>query len=396
MARKLEDPTVGGGLPEAPVDSITAPLHNFLRVEALSGIVLVVCTLVALLMANTGAREFWDHVWHHTFTIGFDAAYLEKSLAHWVNDGLMVLFFFVVGLEIKREVVDGHLSDKRQLLLPLAAAIGGVAVPAALFVALVGDGEAARGWAVPMATDIAFVVGCLALFGKRVPTSLKIFVLSLAIVDDLIAVLVIALFYAEGLEPVWLIGSGAGIALTVLLQKLGVRRVPIYVVVGLAVWLCTFEAGIHPTVAGVILGILTPVRPWVSRPSIREVIRTTSEAIDLAEQAGGRAHRELERLAFAAREARSPLDRLEDRLHPWVSFFVMPVFALANAAVPVSAEAVAEPLAVGIAVALFVGKPLGILGAVFLVAKLGLAKLPGLRWSGLSSGAGILCGTGFT
>jgi Na+:H+ antiporter, NhaA family len=397
MAHGLEDdPTAGGGLPEAPVDQFTRPVAQFLRVEALSGILLALCTVAALIAANGGAYEAWTGFWNTELTIAAGTFDLTYPLWYWVNDALMVIFFFVVGLEIKREVVDGHLADRRALMLPLAAAVGGAVVPALIFYWIENGTEGARGWAIPMATDIAFVVGCLALLGSRVPPGLKIFVLSLAIVDDLIAVLVIALFYAESISPMWLAGSGAGIALVVLLQKLGVRRIGIYVLLGAVVWLCTFKSGVHPTVAGVILGILTPVSAWVSRPSIREVIRTTTLAIDDAEARGTRAHLALERLAFASREARSPLDRLEYRLHPWVSFVIMPIFALANAAVPISPEAVSDPLSLAIAGGLVFGKPIGITLSALVVVALGMASMPrGVNWPMLV-GAGILSGTGFT
>jgi NhaA family Na+:H+ antiporter len=392
----FEDPTAGAGLPVAPVDALTRPLQQFLRVEALSGILLALCTVVALVMANGPLRADWDAFWNQTLTIGVGSAQLAYPLWYWVNDALMVIFFFVVGLEIKRELVDGHLSDRRTLMLPVAAAIGGAAVPALIFVALQHGTPGERGWAVPMATDIAFVVGCLALLGKRVPTGLKVFVLSLAIVDDLIAVLVIALFYAEKFVAAWLLGAAAFTALTLLLQKLGVRRIGVYWIVGALLWLCMLKSGVHPTVAGVLLGVLTPTRPWVRRANIREVIDDTAQAIDQCEARGVRPHLALERLAFAAREARSPLDRLEDRLHPWVSFAIMPIFALANAAVPVTAAGLEDPLAIAVAVALVVGKPVGILLASFGVVATGVATLPaGVRWGGLV-GAGILSGTGFT
>lgn len=397
MAHGLkEDPTAGGGLPDAAVDQFTRPVSQFLRVEALSGILLALCTVAALIAANGGAYEAWKGFWDTELTIGAGAFELSYPLWYWVNDALMVIFFFVVGLEIKREVVDGHLSTRRALMLPLAAAIGGAVVPALIFYSIENGTEGARGWAIPMATDIAFVVGCLVLLGSRVPPGLKIFVLSLAIVDDLIAVLVIAIFYAESISPMWLAASAGGIAVVVLLQKLGVRRIGVYVILGVVVWLCMFKSGVHATVAGVILGILTPVRPWVSRPAIREVIRTTILAIDDAEARGTRAHLALERLAFASREARSPLDRLEYRLHPWVSFAIMPIFALANAAVPISADAVTNPLSLAIVGGLVLGKPIGITLAALAVVALGLASLPrGVNW-GMIVGAGVLSGTGFT
>jgi len=392
----FEDTTAGSGLPSAPVDQFARPVQQFLRIEALSGIVLAVCTLIALGAANSAYFPSWQAFWDQELSIGVGGWSISHPLWYWVNDALMVLFFFVVGLEIKRELVDGHLADRRTLLLPVAAAIGGAIVPALMFVAMQHGTPGERGWAVPMATDIAFVVGCLALLGKRVPTGLKIFVLSLAIVDDLIAVLVIALFYAKKFEGAWLAGALAFTVVVVLLQKLGVRRIGVYWILGAALWFCMLQSGVHPTVAGVVLGVLTPVRPWVRRASIREVIGHTVAALDEAEVTKVRPHLALERLAFAAREARSPLDRLEDRLHPWVSFAVMPIFALANAAVPVTAAGLEDPLALATAGALVFGKPIGIVLSSVLVVKLGLASLPrGVNFAALV-GAGVLSGTGFT
>jgi NhaA family Na+:H+ antiporter len=392
----FEDPTVGSGLPSAPVDQFTRPVQQFLRIEALSGIVLALCTAVAIVVANSSHQAAWQAFWDQEFSIGFGSQTLAYPLWYWVNDALMVIFFFVVGLEIKRELVEGHLSDRRTLMLPVAAAVGGAVVPALIFLALQRGTPGADGWAVPMATDIAFVVGCLALLGKRVPTGLKIFVLSLAIVDDLIAVLVIALFYAKKFEGLWLVGALGFTVVVLLLQKLGVRRLGVYWILGAALWFCMLQSGVHPTVAGVVLGVLTPVKPWVRRTSVREVMESTIAALDRVAGTKERPHLELERLAFAAREARSPLERLEERLHPWVSFAVMPIFALANAAVPVTSAGFEDPLALAVAGALVVGKPVGIVAASLVVVKVGLATLPrGVNFAALV-GAGVLSGTGFT
>lgn len=386
----------GPRLPEAPVYRITRPLSRFLQIEAASGVILGVCTALALVVANSGGLSAWTEFWERKLTIGVGSFELSYPLWYWVNDGLMTVFFFVVGLEIKRELAEGQLRDRRKVMLPIVAALGGAIVPAAIFLGFQLGESGERGWAIPMATDIAFVVGALAILGKRVPPGLKILLLSLAIVDDLIAVAVIALFYAQKVQSIWLMGAAAGIALILVFEKLGIRRIGIYVLVGTLLWLCTLKSGVHPTVAGVVLGVLTPTRPWISRPSLQDVVGSANEALQEPGMVPAKPRVLLEKLAFAAREAISPLERLETALHPWVGFVIMPVFALANAAVPVTLSGLQNRVALAIAVALVVGKPVGILLAAKLVVRLGWGALPEhVSWRGLA-GAGLLCGTGFT
>ncbi len=383
-------------LPQAPVQRITRPLARFLKIEAASGILLGVCTAIALVAANTSSSTGWTAFWEAGLTLGTGSFELSYPRWYWVNDALMTVFFFVVGLEIKRELVEGHLRDRRKVVLPVVAALGGALVPAVIFAWFQFGSPGERGWAIPMATDIAFVVGALAVLGQRVPPGLKVLVLTLAIVDDLLAVGVIALFYVDTIYFGWLAGSIAGILLTVLLQKIGVRRVGIYVGVGAALWLCTLKSGVHPTIAGVVLGILTPTRPWISAPSIQELLVDAERVLEEAKLAGRKARATLEELAFAAKEAISPLERLESALHPWVGFAIMPIFALANAAVPITSGSLRDPLSLSIAAALFLGKPLGICFAAWVAIRFKKAALPaGVSWAALA-GAGVLCGTGFT
>jgi NhaA family Na+:H+ antiporter len=335
-------------------------LQDFLRDEAAGGIVLVACALVAVAWANSPVSDSYADFWGQYLTIGWGPAAITEDLQHWVNDGLMAVFFFVVGLEIKRELAIGELHDPRAAALPAAAAVGGVVVPALIFVALT-SGAAGAGWGIPMATDIAFAVGVLALLGDRVPAGAKLLLLSVAIVDDIIAISVIALFYTETVSLAWLAGAGAGLGLVVVLRLLGVTAIWPYVVVGVAVWAATLESGVHATIAGVALGLLTP-----------------------AGDVGGR----------------NVLATLEHRLHPWSAFVVVPLFALANAGVGfgggVLGEAAESALPWAIALGLVVGKIVGISGAVWIAVRTGLGRLP----QGVSSlhvvAVAAVAGIGFT
>jgi NhaA family Na+:H+ antiporter len=385
-------------LPEAPVQRLLQPLARFLEIESASGVVLLVCTLVALGLANSPWADAFGDFWHLTHVrVGIGHWELNESLLHWVNDGLMTIFFFVVGLEIKREIVAGELRDPRKAALPIAAALGGMIAPAAIYLALRGGQPGHQGWGIPMATDIAFVVGFLALLGPRVPLGLKILLLSLAIADDIGAVLVIAVFYSTKLSLAALGIAAAGLVLTTFLNRMGVRSVAVYVAAGAAVWLAFFKSGVHPTVAGVLLGLLTPVRAWVDEWTLSEIVG------DITRWLSGEHQRDeqdrqgaLGQLSVAAREAVSPLGRLETTLHPWVAFAIMPVFALANAGVRIEPSALGHPVALAVAAGLVIGKPLGIVLVSWLTVRLGIARLPtGVNWQ-VMLGAGCLAGIGFT
>jgi NhaA family Na+:H+ antiporter len=385
-------------LPVPPIRRFIRPLARFLRIESASGVVLLVCTAVALVLANSAAANGYHKFWHTPVHLEVGAFKIGGELGHFfVNDVLMTLFFFVVGLEIKRELVAGELRDARKAALPVAAALGGMLVPAGIYMALQANefGQSAfRGWGVPMATDIAFVVGVMTVLGKRVPLGLKIMLLSLAIADDIGAVIVIAIFYSTGLNWFSLLLAAGGFALVRILNDLGVRSVPVYVLVGVGIWIATYKSGVHPTVAGVLLGLLTPPGEWVGREALRlsmtDVLARIVDANDDPDAA------ELQMMAFAAKESVSPLERLETGLHPWVGFVIMPLFALANAGVHVELKAVTEPVAVAIALGLFLGKPAGVLLFSFLAVKIGIARLPqGVTWRVLLGG-GFLAGIGFT
>jgi NhaA family Na+:H+ antiporter len=354
--------------PRAPqlADRLAAPFVRFLAIEAASTILLLLAAVVALAWTNSPWRESYGAFWHLPLGISFGERTLSLSLEHWVNDGLMVLFFFLVGMEIKHELVIGALSSRERAMLPLFGALGGMIVPAAIYASLHAGGPAASGWGVPMATDIAFAVAALTVFGRRVPYGLKVFLLALAIVDDLGAVSVIAVFYTHGISLGALACAGGGLAAVFALQRAGVRSYGVYWIAGLGIWFAMLASGVHATVAGVALGLLTPTR----------VVDPSSDA------------------EF------SPIERLTLALHPWAAFFVLPIFALASAGVPIDARALADPLAsrvtFGVALGLLVGKPLGITLFAWLAVRSKLAALPpGVGWRAIFA-AGILGGVGFT
>jgi NhaA family Na+:H+ antiporter len=369
-------------------------------VESASGIVLLVCTIVALVLANSPWAADFAQAWQTRLTIRFGDFELSKPLLLWVNDGLMTVFFFVVGLEIKRELVAGELRDPKKAALPVMAALGGMVAPAAIYYSLQRGQPGEPGWGIPMATDIAFVVGFLALLGQRVPLGLKILLLSLAIADDIGAVLVIAVFYSSNIALGYLAAAAVGFGVLLLFNRIGVRRVAVYVVVGAAIWFAFLKSGVHPTVAGVLLGLLTPASAWVGDQAFRDVLGQTWQRfqgdVSHDDELEHHQHPSLAQLRFAAREATSPLERLERGLHPWVAFGIMPLFALANAGVAIEIGVFREPIALAVAAGLILGKPLGIVAFSWVAVAVGLARLPsGVTWR-VMLGAGCLAGIGFT
>lgn len=344
-----------------PLGRYLPPMGSrFVAIEALGGVVLLAATIVALVWANVSVSTY-EHLWSTHLTIGLGEFSITESLQQWVNDGLMTVFFFVVGLEIKREVVRGELRDRRTASLPVFAAIGGMAVPALLYLACTAGGVGRDGWGIPMATDIAFAVALLAIVGTRVPSNLKLFLLTLAIVDDVGAIAVIVLFYSGSVSGTWLLGAAGAIAAIVILQRLSIRRALVYVLPAAVLWVCVLESGVHATIAGVALGLLTPARPFGDRQVI---------------------------------------EPLEARLHPWSSLAIVPLFALANAGVYLGGDSIqraaSSPIAWGIVLGLVVGKPLGIFAATVLALRLRLGRLPdGVRLTHVLA-AGAAAGIGFT
>ncbi|UCC73703.1 MAG: Na+/H+ antiporter NhaA [Gemmatimonadota bacterium] len=384
-------------LPDEPIHRITAPLERFMHVEAASGIVLLAATVAALVLANSPLSERFLDIWKTEVGLRIGSFEMVHSLKHWINDGLMAVFFFVIGLEVKRELLIGELRDPRRAALPVFAAIGGMVVPAGVYLALQAGEPGARGWGIPMATDIAFVVGCMAVLGRRVPHGLRVMLLSLAIADDIGAILVIAIGYTESLNLTALFLGLVGLVFVLALSRLGVRNLLAYTVVGALVWLAFHESGVHATIAGVLLGLLTPTKAYISEGLFGEALTRASEIFHGGHW-GSEEDRGAKVLRFrqVARETIPPVEFLETLLHPWVGFFVMPLFALANAGVPFQLSDLADPVAQAVAAGLVIGKPVGIVGLSFIAIRTGLARLPeGVSW-GVLTGGGFLAAIGFT
>jgi Na+:H+ antiporter, NhaA family len=379
---------------ERPVARLARPLREFLETEVAGGTVLLGAVLVAIVWANSPWRTTYEALWGTELRIGIGGLVLQNDLRHWINEGLMAIFFFVVGLEIKRELVEGDLGSARSATLPAMAALGGMVVPALIFLAL-NTGEAARGWGIPMATDIAFALGALALLGSKLPHGLRVLLLSLAIVDDVGAVVVIAVFYSGGFSWAWL-GAALGlIGLILLIRRLRVRWAPFYVLIGAGVWLATLESGVHATIAGVALGLLTPRRSLDRKELGQSALPPGEERSEDGATPAEEAKFHRQRVTASVPVA----DRLEHILHPWTSYLVLPIFALANAGVPLSFEdlraAASSSVSLGIVAGLVAGKILGISGFAWLSVRLG-ARLPKeIRWRHLV-GVAALAGIGFT
>jgi NhaA family Na+:H+ antiporter len=368
-----------------------------MHVAAASGIVLLAATLAALLLANSPWAPAFLAFWDQEFGLRMGSLEMVHSLKHWINDGLMAVFFFVIGLEVKRELVIGELRDPHRAALPVFAAVGGMLVPAGIYLVFQAGEPGARGWGVPMATDIAFVVGCMAILGSRVPRGLRVMLLSLAIADDIGAILVIAIGYTAALDWTALALAAVGLGTMLVLARLGVRSYLIYAMMGALVWLAFHESGVHATIAGVILGLMTPTRENVSAGTFDQVLNWTSDIFHGGEWSR-ESHRALKVARFRqlARDTISPVEYLEGVLHPWVSFLIMPIFALANAGVALALSDLVQPVAVAVAAGLVIGKPVGIVLLSFFAVRLGMARLPdGVSW-GAVTGAGFLAGIGFT
>jgi len=391
---------------DRPVDALLTPFRAFARLEASGGILLLICTAAALAWANSPWGQTYHDFWSLGVGLSFGKHVWKYALEHWVNDGLMTVFFFVVGLEIKRELLVGELASWRRAAVPILAAVGGMALPAAIYAALNFGRPTVSGWAVPAATDIAFALGVMTLLGKRVPIALKVFLTAVAIVDDLGAVLVIALFYTEELKLAALGIAGALVAVLALVNVLRFREPTVYGLLGVALWAAFHESGVHATMAGVLLAFAIPARYRIQGETF---VTFGRRMLDEFRDAGGRENDLLtnpERqgivrsLEIACENVETPAWRMEQRLHPWVTYFIMPVFALANAGVVFEGQrlidAITSPVALGITLGLFVGKQLGVTLAVWLAVRSGIGELPaGTNWRQVH-GAGVLAGIGFT
>ncbi|WP_437986696.1 Na+/H+ antiporter NhaA [Sorangium sp. So ce117] len=385
-------------------ERVLGPIERFMHVEAASGIVLLIASAVALAWANSPWGDAYEHLWHVPITLSAGSLAFTQPLHFWINEGLMTIFFFVAGLEIRREIHEGELSDLKRAALPVAAAVGGMIAPALVYLSLNASPASRHGWGVPMATDIAFAVGVLALLGKRVPPALRVLLLALAIIDDIGAIIVIALFYSSGVAWSGLLVAAGGALAVAVLQRFGVRSPAAYVAPGAVVWWGMLRAGVHPTIAGVVIGLLTPVRSWFGSQGFVAAARDAVDRVAaLTERDGHRADellKPLGRIRQAQREALPPVVRLQAALHPWVAYGIMPLFAFANAGVRIDASSLGHPasgtILLGVTLGLVAGKPLGVFLACFAMVRLGVCALPrGVGWRGIAV-IGCVAGIGFT
>jgi len=388
---------------------VSRALVDFLRAEAAGGLIMLGTTAIALIIANTDLVHIYRDFLHEHAGLSVGAWSLDLSLQHWVNDGLMAIFFFLVGLEIKRELLYGELASPRRAALPVVAAIGGAIVPAGLYLALNAGGSFAHGWGIPMATDIAFAVTILVLLGKRAPLWLKSFVTALAIADDILAVLVIALFYSASLDPMALMYAGIAVTGLAVANLLNIQRPAVYVVLAVLLWFFVLQSGIHATIAGVLAAAFVPAsrrRPLRNQSEPSDEIRHGLDELERSSEhieewaVVDQREAELGHIAVTVARQSAPLYRLEHAILPWSAFVILPLFALFNAGVtiPLGAfgEALRNPLALGIMLGLFLGKQIGITCFTWIAIRLGLGRLPtGATWRQLWGGA-ALAGIGFT
>jgi Na+:H+ antiporter, NhaA family len=372
----------------SPIVRMLSPLRDFLTTEASGAVLLAGGAIVALVWANSPWSQSYEELWSTSAGISVGGHSLVLDLRHWINDGLMTVFFLVVGLEIKRELTDGHLSSRRAALLPGVAALGGMVAPALVYLAVAGT-SAPRGWAIPMATDIALAVGVLAVAGSRIPASLRAFLLGLAIVDDIGAIVIIAVVYSTGVTLGWLAAAAVGVAMTIIISHLGVYSTWVYVVLGVSVWFSLHEAGVHPTIAGVGMGLIAPSTPRLHRDLI-----DSDELIDLSDADAARTTSDL------ARGSVSVVEWLQHVLHPWTSYVIVPIFALANSGIVISADAlddaVESPITWGVMLGLLAGKPIGVVLATRATVRAGWADYPEDTKPRQITGIGAAAGIGFT
>jgi NhaA family Na+:H+ antiporter len=389
---------------KTPIEKIIAPVNRFIHLEYTSGIVLLCSVIVAIVWANSSYHDFYHHLWEINFSVGFDTHVLSKPLHIWINDGLMAVFFFVIGLELKREFMEGELSTLRKASLPMGAALGGMLIPALIYYMINKGTDASHGWGIPMATDIAFALALLSMAGKHIPTSVKVFLSALAVADDLGAVLVIAFFYtakvnftALGIGGLFLFGLITG-------NILGIRNSAFYLILAIGVWIGFLLSGVHATIAGVLVAFTIPAMTRINENVYSENLRKLSYDFEkeipsnstLTTPAQHRTIRHVKNLSLAAE---TPLQKIEHALHPWVAFLIMPLFALANSGIIIGADiltAIVNPVSIGVTVGLVIGKFTGILLFTWLLVKTGLGKLPDqATWKHIT-GVALLAGIGFT
>lgn len=389
---------------KSPIDHLLKPVSKFIHQEFTGGIILFISVLVAIIWANSPWAESYHHLWEISFALSFGEYGLDKPLHVWINDGLMALFFFVIGLELKREFIAGELSTVRKASLPMMAALGGMLVPAVIYISINYDQPSSNGWGIPMATDIAFALALLSLAGKNIPTSVKVFLSALAVADDLGAVLVIAVFYTSKIVFLPLLVAGILLCLLWLGNILGVRSTLFYLIIGLAIWVGFLLSGVHATIAGVLVAFMIPARTKINEDEyISSMEKHTDEFRRAAPQAGSlttsEQHRTIESIKNVSLDAETPLQKIEYMLHPWVAFVIMPLFALANAGMVIGKDffsSLMNPVSIGVSAGLVAGKFVGVLFFTWLMVKLKLAKLPEQATWRHITGVALLAGVGFT
>lgn len=391
---------------KSPADRwILDPMKRFINNSTTSGIVLFSSAALALILANSPWKEGFHHIWETTLGFQVGDFSVSKNLHHWINDGLMAIFFFVIGLELKREIVAGELSDPRNAIMPLLAAVGGMLTPALIYFVINLGGEGSSGWGIPMATDIAFALGILYLFGDKVPLSLKIFLTALAIVDDLGAVLVIAFFYTSKIDTTSLMTGVGFLVVLIAANRLGIRNTLFYGIIGIGgVWLAFLMSGVHATIAGVLAAFTIPANVKVNEVGYSHIMESLIDRFrkakpDDSQMVTSEQFHIIENIQLFSKKALTPLQRLEHAMHPLVAFVIMPIFALANAGITLSADLgsqILSPVAMGVMLGLSAGKLIGIMGAVWLAQKFGWAKLPVELNMSHMWGAAFLASIGFT
>lgn len=389
---------------KSPIDKLIQPVNRFIHLEYTSGIVLFLGVVTALIWVNSPFSESYHHIWDIEFSFGFDRHVLSHPLHLWINDGLMAIFFFVIGLELKREFIAGELSTLSKAALPMFAALGGMLVPAAIYIAFNYGTAGEHGWGIPMATDIAFALALLSIAGKHIPASIKVFLSALAVADDLGAVLVIAFFYSAGI--VWLpllIGLGFLVILAIG-NFLGVRSSAFYLLIGFGVWVGFLLSGVHPTIAGVLVAFTIPARTKINEKLYSTRLRELSAEFDREipnknSLTTPKQHVTIEHVKTLSLAAQTPLQKIETALHPWVAFVIMPLFALANAGIVIGADffsLLINPVSIGVSLGLVIGKFMGVLLFTWVMVKTGWASLPyGATWKHIM-GVALLAGIGFT
>ena len=404
MERLIKNPILVVMMEKSPIEKIIAPVNRFIHLEYTSGIVLLISVIAAMIWANSSYHDFYHHLWEINFSVGFDTYMLSKPLHIWINDGLMAIFFFVIGLELKREFMEGELSTLRKASLPMMAALGGMLVPALIYFMINKGSGASHGWGIPMATDIAFALALLSMAGKHIPVSVKVFLSALAVADDLGAVLVIAFFYTSEVNFMALGIGGIFLAGLVIGNLLGVRSSVFYLILGIGVWIGFLLSGVHATIAGVLVAFTIPAITRINETVYSQNLRKLSYEFEKEIPSNSTLttsgqHQTIQDVKNLSMAAETPLQKIEHSLHPWVAFLIMPLFALANSGIAIGADiltAIINPVSIGVTAGLVIGKFIGILLFTWIMVKTGLSTLPEqANWKHIT-GVALIAGIGFT